>query len=106
MKFRKSLNEQVIHDNLHGSTELERHGQHAPETKQQPCMMSTLPNQTATLHDEHASNIKQQHSMINTSVPYQIKPLSSRLELILIKSSQADLKSIQAETKPNQAGLI
>jgi hypothetical protein len=40
------------------------------------------------------------------SVPYQIKPLSSRLELILIKSSQADLKSIQAETKPNQAGLI
>jgi hypothetical protein len=26
--------------------------------------------------------------------------------LILIKSSQADLKSIQAETKPNQAGLI
>jgi hypothetical protein len=43
---------------------------------------------------------------IGSSVPYQIKPLSSRLELILIKSSQADLKSIQAETKPNQAGLI
>jgi hypothetical protein len=83
VKFRKSLNEQVIHDNLHGSTELERHGQHAPETKQQPCMMSTLPNQTATLHDEHASNIKQQHSMINTSVPYQIKPLSSCLNWYL-----------------------
>jgi hypothetical protein len=41
-----------------------------------------------------------------TSVPYQIKPLSSRLELILIKSSQADLKSIQAETKSDQAGLV
>jgi hypothetical protein len=46
------------------------------------------------------------NSLVCISVPYQIKPLSSRLELILIKSSQADLKSIQAETKPNQAGLI